>query len=168
MRNPLKRICMLFIVLAALYITFAFLLPVRRQMNETITCYVLDQENENNNEKVHVTFTGSYSDYLIRKDIFTGRIAFEGYDFIDPNASDCQFTIGEYTENMIWEYIPAPDGPSTSHMGMLYAIEDFESLIMVLMVPTVNESNSKQSRYILTYPEMNSQENYSILNKNNA
>ena len=153
---------------AALFLMFTILFPISQPMEESFTCQVLDQDDETYRDQVTVTFTGTYTDSLLGKDTFKGRIHIDGYEFLDPEASDCELTIGKFEESTIFEYIIKPDGPHTSHMGMLYATEDLESFFMILMVPHEENPGAKRSRYILTYPEMTFDEIYAVLDQNHG
>ena len=148
-----------------------YLIPFNRTIDKSYSCMVLDQLDETFLDEVHVTFTGTYSDYLIRKDKFTGHIGIDGYEFMNPRVSECTFTVGEFEENFIHEYINHISYVESNYLGTFYAAEDLDRFFLWIMIPTDSSkgySGGAYGRYFITFPEMTFDEIYSILDKNNT
>ena len=149
--------------IACLLLTFLilYLIPIKREINESFLCQVLDQEDESYSDQVTVTFQGTYTDYLFRKDLFTGRIDIAGYNFISPKATNIEITVGDYEYSHIVEFVP--EYSIFRGRGSFHGEEDFESFFLWLNVPDEDNTNSAHSRYFLTYPSMALKEVYEIL-----
>ena len=160
-----------FILLFVLLLLFIYLIPVSRTIEVSYTCQVLDQLDDAYRDEVIITFSGTYSDYLIRKDKFTGRIDIAGYELMNPDASECTFSIGAFDENYIHEYINHISYVESNYLGTFYATEDLDSFFLWIMIPTDSSkgySGGAYGRYFITYPEKTFDEIYSILDKNNS
>ena len=133
-------------LLAVCLLCLAFI-PVKRQMNESFPCLVLDQQDKSYSDRVNVTFTGIYTDYLIRKDRFNGRIEIEGCDFLSPKANDVEISVGSGQLSWILEYIPGYPDPSLKYPATIRSEEDFKSFFLWLMVPDEEDPSSSHGRY---------------------
>ena len=154
----------LWILLSIIAILAIFLsIPFPRQMEESFVCHVLDQEDENYSDQVTVTFTGTYSDYLIRQDKFVGRISIEGYEFMSPRSTDITLSIGNYEETFVYNYIIYVPSVEIKYLGTLFADEDLDSFFLWLLVPDEEDPSTSHGRYFLTYPEMSMDEIENIL-----
>lgn len=166
----MKKYRSLFPVVVLVIILLLFV-PAKRDLEQSYTCCVLDQQDENYRGEVVVTFSGTYTDHLVFKDKFVGRLDIEGYEFLDPDASDCTFYIRNYEENWIHEYIDNLTEFESNYPGTFYATEDLDSFFIWVNVPSDPEkgySGGFYGRYFITYPEITFDEIYSILDKNNA
>lgn len=156
-----KLICV-FIVLALLFLCI-YLIPVEREMNERFLCQVLDQQDETFSDQVTVTFTGTYTDYLLRSDVFKGRIEIEGYEFLSPKAEDVELTVSIDWLDHFSESNPGYPDKSYKSLGTFCGDEDFERFILWLNVPDAESANWYHARYYLTYPSMTLDEIHEIL-----
>ena len=138
-----------------------YFIPVNRQIDKSFQCNVLDQQDQSYTDVVTVILTGTYSDYLFRKDAFKGRIEIEGYEFMSPNANDVELIINSDQLSPIQEYIPGHS--SIKYLGHFHGIEDFDSFFLWLMVPDSEDASVSHGRYFLTFPEMTLDEIYKIL-----
>ena len=162
------KIALAVLVLACLLVYF---IPVNRTINEKYLCNVLDQKNEEFRGEATVILTGAYSDYLLRRDKFVGRIDIEGFEFLDANATDCTLYIKDNYANWIHEYVMHAGSIESNILGTFYGTEDFDSFFLWAMVPKdpdVGYSGGAYGRYFITHPEMTFEEIFSIIDKNNA
>ena len=161
------------IALAVLILTclLVYFVPVNRTINEKYLCNVLDQKNKVFHGEATVILTGAYSDYLLRRDKFVGRIDIEGFEFFDAKADDCTFYIKNHYANWIHEYVYHAGSIESNILGTFYATEDFDSFFLWAMVPNdpdAGYSGGAYGRYFITHPEMTFEEIYFIIDKNNA
>jgi hypothetical protein len=136
-------------IILSIIAIFAILLsiPFPRQMEDSFVCHVLDQEDESYSDQVTVTFSGTYSDYLIRQDKFVGRISIEGYEFMSPRSTDITLSIGYYEETFVYNYINYVPTIEIHYLGTLYACEDLDSFFLWLLVPDEDDPSTSHGRY---------------------
>lgn len=151
---------LLYLLLAAA-IVGALIAPVKREISETYFCNILDTDDESFQATVRVVFTGTYYDYLVRKDRFVGRIDIPGYDFIPASASDLDLEIGRFGSYSL-DHMLYFAGDELCCPGTFQATEDLDSFILRLYYP--NESGvGAHGRYFLCYPEMTLDEIYACM-----
>ena len=155
-----KAITILSIVLFITLLCICFI-PATRNVSKSFQCNVLDQQDESYTGAVTVVFTGTYSDYLFRKDTFTGRIEIEGYEFMSANANDVALTVGNNHLSSILEYVPEHN--SLKYLGHFCGTEDFDSFFLWIMVSDAEDPSVSHGRYFITFPEMTLDSIYDIL-----
>lgn len=72
-----KKLFLSFGILAAAIAAVVLFLPVRRPVEVTYPCIVVNQSGEATGERKMVAFQGKYRDYLLRQDTFTGSLTVE-------------------------------------------------------------------------------------------
>lgn len=155
-----KRFLPWVLTVSALLILFV---PVNRKMEMAIPCLVLDQQDEAFSDTADVTFRGTYSDYLLRKDTFQGIITCDKYTLMGADSHPVVIKVGNYTYQHLRNIINHGVTFDISYPATIYAEEDFQSFFIWAMVPSESPPGSYTGRYFLCYPEMTLEEIYSIL-----
>mgnify|MGYP003310280280 CR=1 FL=1 len=137
--------------------------PINRKVDMTLPCTVLDQKNEAFKDITEVTFFGTYSDYLLKKDKFEGIISCDKYKIMDADTMPVLIEVGDYTYQHLRNIINYGVTFDITYPATIYAEEDFQSFFIWTSVPVEGKSDTYTGRYFLCYPEMTLQEIYAIL-----
>ena len=137
--------------------------PVNRKVEMTLPCTVLDQQNENFTDIAEVTFSGTYSDYFLRKDKFQGVITCDKYKIMDAGTEPVLIEVGDYAYQRLRNIINYGVSFDITYPATIYAEEDFQSFFIWKFVPVEGKSDTYTGRYFLCWPEMTLEEVYSIL-----
>ena len=139
------------------------LIPINRNMEMTIPCMVLDQRDDAFSDTANVTFQGTYSDFLLRKDTFQGIIKCDKYTIMDENSPPVVIRVGDYSYQHLRNIISHGVTFDITYPGTIYAEEDFESFFIWVFVPSETNPDAYTGRYFLCRPQMTLEEIYSIL-----
>lgn len=156
----LRRVFPWLVTVCILLILFV---PVNRKIEMTLSCTVLDQRNEAFSDTATVTFNGTYSDYLLRKDTFEGIITCDKYTIMDENSHPVVIQVGDYSYQHLRNIISNGVTFDITYPGTIYAEEDFESFFIWAFVPFEANPGAYTGRYFLCWPEMTLEEIYTIL-----
>ena len=156
----LKRFLLWLLTVSILLVLFV---PINRKVEMTVSCTVLDQQDEAFSDAADVTFNGIYSDYLLRKDTFEGIISCDRYTLMDPNTHPVVINVGDYAYQHLRNIISYGVTFDVTYPATIYAEEDFESFFLWAMVPSEINPGGYTGRYFLCYPEMTLEEVYAIL-----
>lgn len=137
--------------------------PVNRKMDMTVSCTVLDQQEPAFRDTAEVTFSGTYSDYLLRKDKFEGIITCEEYTLMDAASHPVVIQVGDYTYQHLRNIIPYVASFDITYPATIYAEEDFQSFFIWAFVPSETNPGAFHGRYFLCHPDMTLDEIYSLL-----
>ena len=157
----MKKKCIPLLLIFMTVLLCLYLIPVKRTINQNFPCLVLDQQDKGYEDHVTVIFTGTYTDYLFKQDIFKGRLEIEGYTFLHPDSKDIEIQVGNYELSLISEFTPVYNAFRTR--ATFYGREDFESFILLILIPDEEDPTSAHGRYFLTYPERTLEEISEIL-----
>lgn len=156
----LKRFLPWLLTVSILLILFV---PVNRKVEMTVPCTVLDQQAETFSDTANVTFTGTYSDYLLQKDTFEGIIVCDKYTLMDPDSHPVVIKVGDYTYQHLRNIISYGVTFDVTYPATIYAEEDFRSFFLWAFVPSETNPGAYTGRYFLCWPEMTLEEIYTIL-----
>lgn len=156
----LKRFLPWLITVTTLLVIFV---PVNRKVEMTVSCTVLDQQDEAFSDTADVTFNGIYSDYLLRKDTFEGIISCDKYTLMDPDSQPVVIKVGDYAYQHLRNIISYGVTFDVTYPATIYAEEDFESFFLWAFVPSETNPGAYTGRYFLCFPEMTLEEIYAIL-----
>ena len=157
----LKRFLPWLMTVTVLLVIFV---PANRKVEMTLSCSVLDQQNPAFSDTAEVTFSGTYSDYLLRKDSFEGVISCDKYTLMDADSHPVVIKVGDYAYQHLRNIISYGVTFDVTYPATIYAEEDFQSFFLWAMVPSETKPDSYTGRYFLCFPEMTLEEVYAILN----
>lgn len=123
--NNKKRFLSLGILAAAIAAVVLFL-PVRRPVEVTYPCIVVNQSGEATGERKMVAFQGKYRDYLLRQDTFTGSLT------VEDRKLELVLNISERVPAVISETAAAGEGA-----GRLWAAPQLEQFILSFLTDGV-------------------------------
>lgn len=144
-------------------ILLVLFVPINRKVEMTIPCTVLDQWDEAFSDTADVAFSGTYSDYLLRKDTFEGIITCDKYTLMEADSHSVVIKVGDYRYQHLRNILNHGVSFDITYPGTIYAEEDFESFFIWAFVPSQTNPGAYTGRYFLCYPEMELSEIYAIL-----
>lgn len=148
------------IVLVCLVLALLFI-PMKREINETYTCNVLDQKDAAYSGETTVTFTGTYRDSLLFADTFTGRVEIKGHPLLSEYAADVELSVKDHQLCHVMNYVPGIVSNQVDYPATFYGAEDLKSFFFWVNEPT--GENCASGRYFVCYPAMTIEEVYRLL-----
>lgn len=136
---------------------------MKRTVEKTFVCTVLDQMDESFHGTTEVTFTGEYTDYLMRRDSFRGRIDCSEYKLMSADASHTQIRVGTIDEFL--NYSPDGTHPDIRYTAAVCLEENLDSFFIWVYVPDENTPGASHGRFFITCPDRTLQDLYAILDK---
>lgn len=140
-----------------------YFVPVKRTVEKTFSCTVLDQMDEGFHGNTEVTFSGEYTDYILRRDSFKGRIDCIDYDLMDEDSTHTEVNAGVLDE--IRNYNPNGSWLDIKYTASIHMEENLERFFIWVYVPVDDKSGVSHGRYFLCYPDMTLQEIYNIIDE---
>lgn len=159
----MKKVRKIWFPVLSIVILLMLFIPSNRKMETTISCTVLDQQDESFSDTANVTFSGTYSDYLFRKDKFQGIITCDKYKLMDADTEPVLIEVGDYTYQHLRNIINYGVTFDITYPATIYAEEDFQSFFIWAFVPSKTNPGTYTGRYFLCYPEMTLKDIYAIL-----
>ena len=90
-------------------------------------------------KKTTISIKGTYSSYLLKKDIFKGDIIIDLYDFTN-NSLPLNITVDDGIGNLI--YVDKDNPSNTNSLGFLISTSDFDKVLIVVSTPVKSDSQS--------------------------
>ena len=146
---------------AVVLLLLAVFIPVKRAIQMVIPCRVLDQQDDSISGSTYVSFSGTYTDYLLFQDKFHGRIYCPDYLIMTDSVLPTKLVTNELDEIMSYHHNGAV--ADIRYYASTWLEEDLDRFFIWVHEPDENIPGASHGRWFLCPEDMTLDDIYDIL-----